>query len=298
VSTGLLDDCQQAGVDGSFASVAELLRQTRTARCCRVDELRSATTSQTAAGLVCSLATGLTRINRTQRLRYALETMAASCADAVYYQGFIDNLTGHLLARLLGRDYDGDENSFTPKDLLQVSIVNNAIFAHKTVRFNYTTYESRRASDTVNPRTHPDVMLNSVDDNTHQYWYARVIGIYHADVVFRGGDARRMDFLHVRWLARDSSHNRPKRLPRVGFFDYQVDADLAFGFLDPAVVVRSAHLIPAFAFAQRTTLDLLGPRGSSIARRHNSRDPSEWTWDYSWFYVNMCVPDVLIFAMC
>jgi hypothetical protein len=39
----------------------------------------------------------------------------------------------------------------------------------------------RRAQDSVNPRTHPDIMVHAHedeegDDDPHPYWYARVQG--------------------------------------------------------------------------------------------------------------------------
>ena len=65
------------------------------------------------------------------------------------------------------------------------------------MRVNYTTYDMRRDQDTINPRTHADVMvLNPGDeeseDERHPYWYARVCGIFHANVLYLGpGDGLR-----------------------------------------------------------------------------------------------------------
>ena len=49
---------------------------------------------------------------------------------------------------------------------------------------NYTTYDVRRDRDTVNPNTHPYVMLQSpeVGTSAHPYWYAQVLGIFHTNV--------------------------------------------------------------------------------------------------------------------
>ena len=60
------------------------------------------------------------------------------------------------------------------------------IYQHRVLRVNYTTYDMRRDQDSLNPQSHPDIMLLSHedknDDNWHPYWYARVIGIFHANV--------------------------------------------------------------------------------------------------------------------
>jgi hypothetical protein len=131
-------------------------------------------------------------------------------------------------------------------------------------------------------------MIYSQDDE-HPYWYARVIGIYHAKVSFRGQAYKTADVLHVRWLARDSAQKAKNRLPRIGFYDCRLpDADQAFGFVDPYDVIRGVHLIPAFASPEPRTVNLLGQVGPSIARRHNDeKDRSAWDWDWTWFYVNM-----------
>ena len=113
----------------------------------------------------------------------------------------------------------------------------------------------------------------------HPYWYARVIGIFHANVLYLGNETgcaipHRMDFLWVRWLGRNPDHDagwQKRRLFQVGYIPR------AFGFVDPKVIIRGVHLIPAFA-AGRTS-DLMGP---SIARPVSDRDE-----DWRCYYVNM-----------
>ena len=43
----------------------------------------------------------------------------------------------------------------------------------------------RREQDSLNPRTHANVMVPSPEDDpsTHSYCYARIVGIYHAALV-------------------------------------------------------------------------------------------------------------------
>jgi hypothetical protein len=156
------------------------------------------------------------------------------------------------------------------------------------MQINYTTYDMRRAQDCINPRTHADVMvLSHEDENTkpHPYWYARVVGIFHFKVVHLGfsmlsSNVRHMEVLWVRWFGRDLSYNsgfKSRRLHRIGFIP--VSDDSAFGFLDPRLVIRGIHLLPAFAHNQ--TNEIMGP---SI-----SRQPCEHDQDWSYYYINMFV---------
>jgi hypothetical protein len=190
------------------------------------------------------------------------------------------------LGRLSELNYDGDENQFTAAQRNSVVIINNKIYRHKVLRVNYTTDDLRRAQDSLNPRTQADIMVlahEHEDENPHPYWYARVIGVFHVNVRYtRPGEYRasvkRVDFLWVRWFARDATAPSGwaiKRLPRVGFYDG--DDPSAFGFLNPDLVVRGVQLIPAFRFGR--TDALLGP---SIARRESDQDE-----DWDWYYVNM-----------
>jgi len=124
-----------------------------------------------------------------------------------------------------------------------------------------------------------------VGDDTHPYWYAQVLGIYHATVSTTHSAAAKhsaqpMQFLWVRWLGTEPGYrsgSRMARLPKVGFVE-DTDED-AFGFLDPDLVIRGSHLIPTFCSGR--TCDLMPYDGSSFARPTNEKD------DWVNFYVNM-----------
>ncbi|KIJ07352.1 hypothetical protein PAXINDRAFT_121100, partial [Paxillus involutus ATCC 200175] len=212
-------------------------------------------------------------------------------ADPAVKHDFLARLKDHILVRLLKVD-PSTEPTFTVAQRNSVVIVNNLLYRHKVLRVNYTTYDLRRAQDSLNPRTHADVMLLSHEDDDgdvgmeqHPYWYARIIGIFHVMVQHLGREStnravQRVDFLWVRWFGRDSHHKSgwaAKRLHRVGFFPG--DEDFAFGFVDPNDVLRGIHLIPAFA--HHRTSSLLPP---SIARQKSENDE-----DWNWYYVNMFV---------
>ena len=157
------------------------------------------------------------------------------------------------------------------------------------MRINYTTYDVRRDGDTINPRLYPDIMVNSPETGpgAQPYWYARVIGIFHAYISsthpeVREKTLRSMDFLWVRWFGMEPGpyrHGfRRARLPKIGFVE--ASDDYAFTFLDPAQVIRGAHFIPAFS-AGRTTALL--PVTKSVARVLNPDEKDDWVN----FYVNM-----------
>ena len=62
------------------------------------------------------------------------------------------------------------------------------------------------------------MVLADNETNGHPYWYARVIGIFHA-MVRRSGfgnEWEKRDFLWVRWYGLETSHQfgfKAKRLP-------------------------------------------------------------------------------------
>ncbi|KAJ3724663.1 hypothetical protein C8R42DRAFT_539343, partial [Lentinula raphanica] len=145
---------------------------------------------------------------------------------------------------------------YTSADHSAVLFENNRLYRHKVVRINYTTYDLRRNQDSINPRTHPHIMVLSPEGSDHPFTYGRVIGIFHANVRIQRVRGSRLvptagfkhvDFLWVRWFQYDTSFAagwKAKRLHRIQFYDGW--DPLAFGFLDPASVVRGIHLIPAF----------------------------------------------------
>ena len=214
-----------------------------------------------------------------------LGTMAHS---DFFMENFLPHLKDHLLARLHGLAYNGDEYQFSDDDRSCILIHDNRLFEHAYLRVNYMTYDLRREQDSISPRTRPDIMLLSQEDKRgHPYWYTRVCLIFHVLVEHRQDFAsnfsrpQRMDVLLVRWFRRDADANSGwdcKRLPRLQFFDDASLAD-AFGFVDPDCVVRGVHLIPGFAYG--TTEELLGP--SFVRQDLQLNDDTDWTF----FYVNM-----------
>ncbi|KAL0057177.1 hypothetical protein AAF712_016187 [Marasmius tenuissimus] len=209
---------------------------------------------------------------------------------------FIPKLKDHLLHRLLGTD---PEREYTNNERAQLTFTNDAIYAHKTIRFNFNTYDRQRDQDSVNTRLHPDVYTLSPEvvgsEDKHPYQYAQVIGSFHAHVCIeptlstkKVPITKHVEFLWVRWYQVDRNYRagfRARRLYRI-YFPPPEDTN-AFGFLDPADVVRGAHIIPAFAHGSSDTGNRLPI--TSLARQllslnsNGKRELEEEDWKF--YYV-------------
>ncbi|KZS91947.1 hypothetical protein SISNIDRAFT_413425, partial [Sistotremastrum niveocremeum HHB9708] len=191
---------------------------------------------------------------------------------------FVIRLKEHLWLRSRGLEFD-DETPVTPEQRNSIIIKNDRIYSHKTMQINYTTYDVRRDQDIINLKTKSFVMMLAHEDEAnHPYWYAQVLGIYHAHI-FQGTEREPIarQFLHVRWLGPERGWRGGtayQRLDRVSYVD--ANDDQAFGFLDPVHIIRGAHLIPAFALGR--THSLLG--------HSRFKDPDG---DWLSFYVNRFV---------
>ncbi|KZV89662.1 hypothetical protein EXIGLDRAFT_677825 [Exidia glandulosa HHB12029] len=226
-------------------------------------------------------------ISKDQRFAVDISHFTARDLDDPATKNFFPQLKSHLLERL-GFPYDMPDDRFSEGAQRKVTIVNGKLYLHRTLRLNYTTYDLRRDQDSINPRTdHRDIMFLSEDDrrNAHPYWYARVLNIFHLYVqrVDRPREPpQRVDVLWIRWFGEDTQWRdgwARRRLPRVGFVP-DTDPD-AFGFLDPATVIRGCHLMPAVAEGRRS--DLL-PYDRSTARRDGEVD--DWTNFYVGIFVD------------
>jgi hypothetical protein len=177
-------------------------------------------------------------------------------------------LKQHLLPRILSRlqslrDNSMDYSNFPlpPNDNADPNSVlfkHDRMYQHNLARINYTAYDVRRLQDVIHASTsHHNVMVMAdSDDDTcpsHPYRYARVLGIYHVNVVYVGPgmlnyQPHRLEFLWVRWYQAPDNVStgwNNRKLDSVRF--HFMNDDQAFGFLDPSDVLRGCHVVPAFA---------------------------------------------------
>lgn len=190
-----------------------------------------------------------------------------------------------------------EERELSPSERNQVEIRKDRIYRHRRLRVNYTTYDVRRSQDSVNSQKRRDIMVisNNRDNGAHPYWYARVLGVFHCTAqhhTLEGASAgwKRVEFLWVRWYTDpvEAWGWVAKRLPRLRFVSH--DEPDAFGFVNPANVIRCAHIIPAFVYGRTTAL-----LPSQSLGRANGMEEEDEDEDWDSVYVNMYVN--LLFAL-
>jgi hypothetical protein len=169
--------------------------------------------------------------------------------------------------------------SFSNEERAKLIILQDNIYFHTTMAVNYTTYDGRRESETLNPRTHADVLTLSQGD-VHPYEYSRILGIFRAKVLHPslGNHVQEVDMLWVRHYEFDEKYQgglKARRFYRVHFTN-SAHGD-AFGFLDPQDVLRAAHLIPGFRYG----------RTKALLPVSLSRWKSEGDEDWMYYHVNM-----------
>ena len=156
--------------------------------------------------------------------------------------------------------------------LSQMVFKGNNIYHHNLMCIDYTTYDVCQAQDVVNPNTeHRDIMMLS-GSSIHPFCYARVLGIYHANTIYTGPELKDyqphcIEFLWVRWFELVNQPLRSNVTLDALWFVSMAEDD-AFGFIDPADVVQSCHLIPAFVSGK------LHPNG--VAMSDIAQDGDDW----------------------
>ena len=164
--------------------------------------------------------------------------------------------------------------------LNQVVFKGDRIYQHQLFRINYTTYDVCRAQVTINPRTdHHDIMLLAPSDSAHPFLYACVIGIFHANIIYTGSGSkdylpRCLEFLWVCWFEVVDVPAGWEHAALDSLRFVPMSQDDAYGFIDPANVLRGCHLILAFASGR------MHPDGVSVLQ--DARDGADWKY----YYVN------------
>ena len=225
-------------------------------------------------------------------VRFGLVWFDKTLTRIYLLQNFDIKLRAHVLPRILSklRSQAGDTYDRLPlpdqcdADAV-ISFRYNRFYQHRIVRINYTTYDVRREQDLVNAHSaHCNVMVLCQSDNAISYRYARVISTFHVNAGYNGPggphylERHRVDVLWVRWydeVGESGTGWAHKRLGRLRFAPIE-DSD-AFGFIDPADVLRGCHIIPCF---RRQKVHVTGRGRSRLAR-----DDSDWKE----YYINRSV---------
>ena len=230
-------------------------------------------------------------------------------------QNFLSKLRSHLLPRIqatLRQETDAlhgpicvtsAANPASPIILDETSrdfvfFKSDCIYCHKLLRLNFTTYDVRRGTDIVRPgTTRCNIMLladltDSPAPNSHRFLYARVLGVYHANVIYTGPrmrdyKARRFEFLWVRWyevVDPGSSGWSNHALDSVRF--PPLHDDDSFGFVDPVDILRGCHLLPTFSKGKRNKA------GIDVSRC--AKDSKDYELYYVGRYVQQCCDNSVV----
>lgn len=103
------------------------------------------------------------------------------------------------------------------------------------------------------------VYASEDEGDPHPFWYARVLHVFHVNIIsaptadFRArcGYRGRMDIMWVRWFGRDllsPAGWKACKLDTIGYIEPSPRSAQSFGFLDPELIVRACHLIPAYKY--------------------------------------------------
>ena len=190
-------------------------------------------------------------------------------------QRFVYNLKGHLLQRLRAQASLPELTNPTRTDLSSVHILDDDLFSHKVMRINYDTYDMRRDQDSINPDSHPDIMMLAPQSYGHPYYYARVLSIHHVYAGIVPADQiapeswQQFYVCFVRWFEVDFDALRPRRPIPLRWA--RLDED-AFGFVNPDEVIRASHIVPVAMHGRSN--DAL-PAYSSV-RTNEDTDQLDW----------------------
>ncbi|KAF6742787.1 hypothetical protein DFP72DRAFT_829608 [Ephemerocybe angulata] len=145
-----------------------------------------------------------------------------------------------------------------------VSVVlhDNSLYSHQLIRIKYTSYDIQREESVIHIGT-PQcnvMLLNQAYsarswDTEHPYVYAKVLGIFHANVLYVGTlsdgtrclDSHRIDLLWVHWynILQAGESRETFQLDRLTL--EPLDSGSALDFLDPKDVIRGVHIVPRFS---------------------------------------------------
>ncbi|KAJ3846642.1 hypothetical protein EV368DRAFT_88715 [Lentinula lateritia] len=185
-------------------------------------------------------------------------------------QNFHPKLQDHLLGRLMDCKFDGDTHeSFTDADRNHIRLKGGSFISLKTCRINYTTYDIRRDQDTINPSNHADVRMQQELIHTGMPVFLE----YFAPLLFR---------VILTPVQQNPDQWKWSSFGFAGLVGLVPESDpFAFGFLDPAHIIRGCHLMPVFSDGQ--TLELLETKKPMVAQKEGEKD------DWAYFYVGIFV---------
>ncbi|KAF6750862.1 hypothetical protein DFP72DRAFT_817228, partial [Ephemerocybe angulata] len=225
-------------------------------------------------------------IGKSQNNPVSLPSWIQKKRDDPAVKDFMPKLRAHLLPRiysmLIKEELDSEDGPDSQRlqrlQSLQTSLAtdhhdtesnadriffhSDRIYQHQLLHINYTTYDVRRETDIINPSmSRRYVMcLRQLDDddedypNPHRFVHAQVLGVYHANLIYRGEGAtdlrkRRVDFLFIRWFEFCHESSKTNDFDRLQL--QPANSEGAMGFLDPSDIIRASYINPRFSLGRR-----------------------------------------------
>ena len=235
------------------------------------------------------------RNNLDDPLMQVCEILSISCrliwmADHCgHLKDCIFQLKVHLLPHVWALhevDMDSEVVNWDAEEVEHLSTLNQVVFkrdciyCHHLFHINYTMYDVHCAQDTIHPCIdHCDILLLAPLDSPHSFLYVCILGIFHVNVIYTGPGVKEylprcLEFLWVRCFEVVDVLAGWEHLALDLLIFTLMSQDDAYGFVDPANVLQSYHLIPAF------TSGKMHPDGVPVS--WNARDGADWKY----YYVN------------
>ncbi|TFK88006.1 hypothetical protein K466DRAFT_645664 [Polyporus arcularius HHB13444] len=239
-----------------------------------------------------------TQISEEQAASVHIPSLIAENNDDPSFTSFRTMLDVHLFQRLEALAGRSTTREPTVQERRTLRVDKDVLWLHKVMRVNWTSYDMRREQSSVNPRTHPEIMMLAPSGSSHPYLYARVVAIFHVNTFVADAQAmmqpepRLLQVLWVRWYDLDTSrpggfeYCRPHRLK------FAALDDKPFGFISPEQVLRDVHIVPAPYYGRADTPSLPYRVVQRTARRRTVDEADEsdeqlLKQDYKFYYVAM-----------
>ena len=173
-------------------------------------------------------------------------------------QDFEHELKLHMLHQLPGGNVLSPEYVPTDSDLFHVHIKGDHLYQHKVLCINYTQYDMHYNQDSINPHTHPNIIMLMPDGTLYPYLYAYMLGIFHIMAYLAGDDLDGADnteletvhILWVHWFDLDPHVLGGFKVCHLPQLKWVTLDDNMFGFVSPNQVLCTVHLMPAFTHGQ------------------------------------------------
>ncbi len=241
-----------------------------------------------------------TQISEEQAASVHIPSLIAENNDDPSFTSFRTVLDVHLFQRLEALAGRSTTREPTVQERRTLRVDKDVLWLHKVMRVNWMSYDMRREQSSVNPRTHPEIMMLAPSGSSHPYLYARVVAVFHVNTFVADAQAmiqaepRLLQVLWVRWYDLDTSrpggfeYCRPHRLK------FAALDDEPFGFISPEQVLRDVHIVPAPYYGRADTPSLPYRVVQRTVRRQTVDEADEsdeqlLKQDYKFYYVAMYV---------